>query len=128
MRVHALDTSGGMTTEMIVAALALIKKTAAPDDYVLGFDTQVFTPTRVKDIDSFRPMGGGGTEGQTVINWAAAHGATAVTFYTDGLFHERTLDWKGITQRKCVISGGVKNMSATMQSALINDLGFQIVQ
>lgn len=43
------------------------------------------------------------------------------------IYHDLAED-EPITQRKCVISGGVKSLASETQSMLINDLGFQIVQ
>lgn len=128
MRIYALDTSGGMTTQMIKAALADIKKTADPQDIVVGFDTRVHNPTRVQDIESFVLQGGGGTLAQPVIDYAVSVGATGVIFYTDGWFNETKLDWKGIQYRECAMPSGLDAMSANTHDRMINDFGFQIVR
>ncbi len=90
MRLHAIDTSGGISPQMVDDITKRIRANCGPHDPAVCFDTMVFPIGLARKAGRDTPLqGGGGTSAQPVIDWAAKNGCDEVMFYTDGYFIER---------------------------------------
>lgn len=93
MTVYAIDFSGSTDRDLALRAAQQIAKTSDANDVALTFDTQIVGVVPAPQAASLiNNAGGGGTSVQKVLDWANGRGHKAVTIYTDGWFHEGSLN------------------------------------
>lgn len=93
MTVYAIDFSGSTDRELARRAAQQIAKTGGANDVALTFDNQIVGVVPASQaVSLINNAGGGGTSVQKVLDWANGRGHKAVTIYTDGWFHEGSLN------------------------------------
>ncbi len=113
MTVYAIDFSGSTDRELAMRAAQQIAKTGNANDVALTFDHRIVGVVPATQAASLiNNAGGGGTSVQKVLDWANGHGHKAVTIYTDGWFHEGSLDTYDLLAT-VVLMGADKDVAKT---------------
>lgn len=93
MTVYAIDYSGSTDRTLANRAAKQIAHAADAGDVAMTFDNRINGVVAAPQAASLiNNAGGGGTSFQPVLDWANGRGHKAVTLYTDGYFHEGSLN------------------------------------
>lgn len=93
MTVYAIDYSGSTDHALAARAAKQIAAKGSVDDVAITFDNRIAGVASAPQAESLiNNAGGGGTSVQNVLDWANNRGHKTVTIYTDGYFHEASLN------------------------------------